>query len=146
VSFFKVGLELIVSGVLMELVEHLESDEQIFVDLKMPTDIPETIKRTVRRLADLPLLKFLTMDVHTTASGIEAAREGRGKRSDPKLLLVTYTSSLDEGDLQKMFHKSDLNAYISDRAQFAKFAQCDGVIASGEAIRIVRLSGRMPLL
>jgi orotidine-5'-phosphate decarboxylase len=138
VSFFKVGLELIVGGAAPEIVGALTADQRVFLDLKMPTDIPETVKRTVRSVATRPGIEFLTLDVHTTAPAVLAAREGRGDRPHPKLLLVTWLSSLDANDLRSFRGKDDLDEHIRARAAFARSTGCEGVIASGEAIRIVR--------
>lgn len=138
VAFFKVGLELIVGGAVPEIVRALGPEGRIFLDLKTPSDIPETVKRTVRSIAAHPAIELLTLDVHTSAPAVAAAREGRGERSHPKLLLVTWLSSYDASDLKAMGGGDDLGAYLRQRAAFARGAGCEGVIASGEAVGLVR--------
>jgi orotidine-5'-phosphate decarboxylase len=138
VTFFKVGLELIVGGAVPDVVRALPPEGRVFLDLKTPSDIPETLKRTVRSIAAHPPIELLTLDVHTAAPAIRAAREGRGERAHPGLLLVTWLSSYDASDLRALGGGDDLPAYLRERAAFARDAGCEGVIASGEAIGIVR--------
>jgi orotidine-5'-phosphate decarboxylase len=47
-------------------------------------------------------------------------------------------SSLDTADLREINGQSDLETYILSRAHRALEAGCDGIIASGDAIRICR--------
>src|SRR6185436_2173083 len=65
ISMFKVGLELIVGGGVPDVVAALGPDQRLFLDLKTPSDIPETVKRTVRAIASWPSIELLTLDVHT---------------------------------------------------------------------------------
>ena len=134
VSMFKVGLELIVGGGVPCVVAALGPDQRLFLDLKTPSDIPETVKRTVRSIASWPSIELLTLDVHTTAPAIRAAREGRGGKGHPKLLMVSWLSSMDASDLPG----GDLDAYLRERVSFARAQGCDGMIASGDAIALVR--------
>lgn len=134
VVVFKVGLELIVGGGVPEVVAALGPDQRLFLDLKTPSDIPETVKRTVRSVASWPAIEMLTLDVHTTAPAIAAAREGRGSQRHPKLLMVSWLSSMDASDLPG----GDLDAHLRARASFARAQGCDGMIASGGAIALVR--------
>jgi orotidine-5'-phosphate decarboxylase len=134
VTHFKVGLELIVGGGVPEVVQTLAPDQRLFLDLKIPSDIPETVKRTVRSIASWPAIELLTLDVHTSAAAVQAAREGRGDRAHPKLLLVSWLSSMDAGDLPG----GNLDAHLRARARFARESGCDGMIASGDAIGLVR--------
>jgi orotidine-5'-phosphate decarboxylase len=134
VTMFKVGLELIVGGGVPEVVAALGPERRLFLDLKTPSDIPETVKRTVRAIASWPAIDMLTLDVHTSAPAIQAAREGRGGGSHPRLLLVSWLSSMDASDLPG----GDLDAHLRERAIFARAQGCDGMIASGNAIALVR--------
>jgi orotidine-5'-phosphate decarboxylase len=131
---FKVGLELIVGGGVPDVLAALAPDQRLFLDLKTPSDIPETVKRTVRSVASWPAIELLTLDVHTTAPAIQAAREGRAGKTHPKLLMVSWLSSMDASDLPG----GDLDAHLRERASFARAQGCDGMIASGDAIALVR--------
>ena len=133
-TMFKVGLELIVGGGVPDVVAALGADQRLFLDLKTPSDIPETVKRTVRSIASWPAIEMLTLDVHSTAPAIHAAREGRGSKPHPKLLMVSWLSSMDAGDLPG----GDLDRHLRERASFARAQGCDGMIASGSAIGLVR--------
>ncbi|HEX5042552.1 MAG TPA: orotidine-5'-phosphate decarboxylase [Candidatus Polarisedimenticolaceae bacterium] len=134
VAMFKVGLELIVGGGVPDVLAALAPDQRLFLDLKTPSDIPETVKRTVRSVASWPAIELLTLDVHTTAPAIRAAREGRGGKAHPKLIMVSWLSSMDASDLPG----GDLDAHLRERASFARDQGCDGMVASGDAIALVR--------
>ena len=68
-----------------------------------------------------------------------AARKARGDSATPKLLMVPYLSSLDGGDLESRYEERDLETFLLKRAQVAiDDAGCDGLIASGDAIRLFR--------
>ena len=71
---------------------------------------------------------------------IDAAKRARGSRDYPKFLTVPFLSSLDASDLTSVASDADLtlDEYILTRAAAALRAGCDGVIASGDAIRLCR--------
>src|SRR5262245_41309238 len=60
VSFYKIGLELLMSGGFDELLTDLVKRGKVFVDLKLPGDIPETVRRAVRQCATRRVT-FLTL-------------------------------------------------------------------------------------
>lgn len=138
VSFFKIGWQLFMTGDLRWLLEQLQA-KQVFVDLKVPGDIGNTIAAVID-LCTAMGVRFLTLSESVPPPTIQAARKARGDRRDPKLLTVPYLSSLDESDLPAVAGRSDLNKYILDRAKVAIDAGCDGLIASGDAIGLLRAS------
>jgi orotidine-5'-phosphate decarboxylase len=138
VGFFKVGLQLFLTGGLSSLLQALES-KKVFVDLKLPGDIGNTIAAVIDQCV-ARRVEFLTLSESMPVAAIrsaKAAREARGS-TNPKLLTVPLLSSLDESDLPPEVRGTSLDAYILNRARRALDAGCDGVIASGEAIRICR--------
>jgi orotidine-5'-phosphate decarboxylase len=126
VSFYKIGLELMMSGQYFELLDWmLERDKKVFCDLKF-FDIPATVGSAVRALQDRGAT-FVT--VHGNRSIMEAAAENKGDTL--KVLGVTVLTSLDRGDLDDLGFDCDIDALVLSRAKQCLEAGCDGVISSG---------------
>ena len=126
ITFYKIGLELMMSGEYFELLDWmLERDKKVFCDLKF-FDIPATVGSAVRQLKDRGA-SFVT--VHGNRSIMEAAGENKG--DSLKVLGVTALTSLDRGDLDDMGFACDIEALVLSRARQALEAGCDGVISSG---------------
>jgi orotidine-5'-phosphate decarboxylase len=126
VTFYKIGLELMMSGGYFELLDWmLARDKKVFCDLKF-FDIPATVGSAVRQLKDRGAA-FVT--VHGNRSIMEAAAENKG--DSLKVLGVTMLTSLDRGDLDDLGFDCDLEALVLSRARQALDAGCDGVISSG---------------
>jgi orotidine-5'-phosphate decarboxylase len=126
ISFYKLGLELMMSGGYFELLEWLLArDKKVFADLKF-FDIPATVGSAVRSLRDRGA-SFVT--VHGNQAIMEAAAANKGQHL--KVLGVTVLTSLDRGDLDDLGFDCDLPALVLSRARRALEAGCDGVISSG---------------
>jgi len=126
VMFYKIGLELMMSGGYFELLDWmLERDKKVFCDLKF-FDIPATVGSAVRQLKDRGA-SFVT--VHGNQSIMESAAENKGDTL--KVLGVTVLTSLDRGDLDDLGFDCDIGALVLSRAKRALEAGCDGVISSG---------------
>jgi orotidine-5'-phosphate decarboxylase len=126
VTFYKIGLELMMSGHYFELLDWLlERDKKVFCDLKF-FDIPATVGSAVRSLKDRGAT-FVT--VHGNRSIMEAAAENKGDTL--KVLGVTVLTSLDRGDLDDLGFDCDVDALVLSRAKQCLEAGCDGVISSG---------------
>jgi orotidine-5'-phosphate decarboxylase len=139
VSFFKVGLQLFMTGGLPALLESLR-DKRVFVDLKMPGDISNTIGAVIDLCVEQHVA-FLTLSESMPLAGVRAAAAARNahRASEPKLLTVPFLSSLDADDLlEKTGTPENLETYLLKRAKSAIDAGCDGVIASGAAIQWCR--------
>jgi orotidine-5'-phosphate decarboxylase len=136
VSFFKVGYQLFITEGLTFVRRLIEGNKRVFLDLKMD-DVEETIRRAVANIAATKI-EFLT--IHGSGATVRAARAGRGSRKEPKLLFVTLLSSLDANDLKDLFADSKLTVefYVEWRAKQAIDSGCDGLIASGETIGLLR--------
>lgn len=143
VSFYKIGLELFLA-VNAEFIKELRArDCHIFLDLKM-NDIDETVRRAVDLAADLGIEFFTILGNHATA---KAAVHGRGDRQ-MKILTVPLLSSWGEKDLQDLGLLSEhpeaparfrsLDDYVLWRADMAIAQGCDGLIASGNYVGILR--------
>ncbi len=126
VTFYKIGLELMMSGGYFDLLDWLLSREKkVFCDLKF-FDIPATVGSSVRQLKDRGV-SFLT--VHGNRSIMEAAAENKG--DSLKVLGVTVLTSLDRGDLDDLGFDCDVGDLVLSRAKQALESGCDGVISSG---------------
>lgn len=126
VTFYKIGLELMMSGEYFELLDWmLARDKKVFCDLKF-FDIPATVGSAVRSLKDRGA-SFVT--VHGNQSIMQAAAENKG--DSLKVLGVTVLTSLDRGDLDDLGFDCDLESLVLSRAKRALQSGCDGVISSG---------------
>jgi orotidine-5'-phosphate decarboxylase len=125
VRFYKVGLELFMSGGVFELIDWLaKRGNKVFADLKF-FDIPETVAAAVRNLRGRGVT-FAT--VHGNRAMLEAAGQAKG---EVKILAVTVLTSLDRGDLDDLGFQCDVEKLVLSRARRALEAGCDGVISSG---------------
>ena len=132
VAFYKIGLELFMSGGYFELIEWLkERDKKIFVDLKL-FDVPETVARAVRSLSGRGV-EFTT--VHGNDAIMQAAAKEKGTL---KILAVTVLTSLDRGDLDDLGFACDVEKLVVSRARRALSLGCDGVISSGLEVPMLR--------
>ena len=126
VTFYKIGLELMMSGGYFELLDWLLArDRKVFCDLKF-FDIPATVGSAVRQLKDRGA-SFVT--VHGNQSIMEAAAANKGDTLE--VLAVTVLTSLDRGDLDDLGFACDVEALVLSRARRALESGCDGVISSG---------------
>ena len=126
VAFYKIGLELMMSGGYFELLDWMiERDKKVFADLKF-FDIPATVGSAVRQLKDRGAA---CVTVHGNQSIMEAAAENKGDAL--KVLAVTVLTSLDRGDLDDLGFDCDVGALVLSRAKRALESGCDGVISSG---------------
>jgi len=141
VSFFKVGLQLFMTGGLPTVLQALKQ-KRIFVDLKVPGDIANTIAAVVDLCID-NRVTFLTLSESMPPAAIAAAKAAREARrtSHPQFLTVPVLSSLDAADLASVAPAGAslaLDDYIIARASVALRAGCDGIVASGPAIALCR--------
>ena len=132
VSFYKVGLELFMSGNYYELIHWLNiHNKHVFADLKF-FDVPETVARAVRVLSQHGV-DFAT--VHGNDAIMEAAGKAKG---DLKVLAVTVLTSLDQGDMTDLGFDCDVQKLVLSRARRALALGCDGVISSGLEVPALR--------
>lgn len=131
VEFYKLGLELFMSGDYFELLDWMVGrGKKVFVDLKF-FDVPATVGAAVRQLRN----RGVTLTtVHGNQAIMEAAAAEKG---DVKILAVTVLTSLDRGDLDDLGFSCDVEKLVLSRARRALEAGCDGVVSSGlEAPRL----------
>lgn len=132
VNFYKIGLELLMTGQYFHLIDWLLSyDKKVFVDLKF-FDVPTTVGRTIARLSHYGV-SFAT--VHGNQGIMEAAATNKG---DLKILAVTALTSLDQGDLADLGFACCVEDLVISRAKRAFAAGCDGVVSSGLEVPSLR--------
>lgn len=133
VHFYKIGLELAMSGQYFQLLDWLlERGKRVFADLKF-YDIPATVAAAVRQISRTGA-SFLT--VHGERAVAEAAAAEKGDRL--KILAVTVLTSVEQADLDSVGIDVGLETLARRRAKQAIAAGCDGVIASGLEARALR--------
>jgi orotidine-5'-phosphate decarboxylase len=132
VVFYKLGLELFMSGGYFELLDWMvERGKKVFVDLKF-FDVPATVAAAVRNLTGRGVT-FAT--VHGNQGIMEAAAAAKG---DVRILAVTVLTSLDRGDLDDLGFACDVEKLVLSRARRALEAGCDGVVSSGLEAKMLR--------
>lgn len=135
ISFYKIGLELFMSGNYLEFIGWLkEKDKKVFVDLKF-FDVPQTVGSAIRQLSKYGAT-FAT--IHGNDSIMKAAVK---EKVDIKILAVTMLTSLDQADADALGFKVDIKDIVLSRAQRALEIGCDGVISSG--LEVPELRGEL---
>jgi orotidine-5'-phosphate decarboxylase len=132
VEFYKLGLEVFLSGHYFELLAELKGKgKKVFADLKL-FDIPATVAAAVRQLSRHEV-DFCT--VHGNDSMLKAAAEAKGNM---QILAVTALTSLDQGDLDDLGFQCDARTLVLSRARRALQLGCDGVVSSGMEVAALR--------
>ena len=140
VGFYKIGLQLAMTGQYFELLEWLRArGKKVFADLKL-FDVPETVKNAVRGLQRWDA-QFLTVHGHDQILEAAAAEKG-----NLKILAVTVLTSFDQRDLKDMGYKVDVTRLVLSRARRARAIGCDGVISSALEAAKLRRSLAEPFL
>jgi orotidine-5'-phosphate decarboxylase len=138
VSVYKIGLELLFSGGFALAQELASHGHAVFVDAKL-LDIEATVERATAAIARMGVA-FLTVHALDKKT-LEAAMRGRSE-SPLKLLGVTVLTNLAASDLVAQGIDHPMQELVLHRANLAREAGFDGVIASGhEAAAIRRASG-----
>ncbi len=124
-GFYKVGMELYAATGPDFIGELADEGKDIFLDMKF-YDIGETVRRATAAVARTGA-RFLT--IHGSMAVMRAAVQGRGD-SALRLLGVTVLTSFDQQDLLDLGFACDPSALVALRANNAKDAGMDGVVAS----------------
>jgi orotidine-5'-phosphate decarboxylase len=132
VIFYKVGMELFMSGDYFAFIEWLKArNKKVFVDLKF-FDIPATVGRAIKALSQ----KGVDLaTIHGNDAIMEAAAQAKG---DLKVLAVTALTSLDRGDLDDLGFQCDVKQLVASRAKRALQIGCDGIVSSGLEVSMIR--------
>ena len=134
VGFYKIGLELVMSGGLDLARELTRNKKQVFLDMKL-LDIENTMERATRNAAATGAT-FLTVHAQD-AKTLRAAVAGKAD-SNLRILGVTVLTNLDANDLQQQGIGASPADLVAARARLARESGCDGVVASGQEAGRVR--------
>jgi orotidine-5'-phosphate decarboxylase len=141
-DFYKVGMELYAAEGMAFVRELIGAGKQVFLDLKL-YDIPETVKRSVARVANTGV-RFLT--VHGSNAIMRGAVEGRGS-SGLGLLAVTVLTSFDQQDLAELGYPCAVADLVTLRVKNAMECGMDGLVCSAKEAAAVRaLAGPKAIL
>ena len=131
-SFYKIGLELFMSGNYFDLLDWLVArDKKVFVDLKF-FDVPETVRSAIRALSGSGAT---LATIHGNQAIMEAAVKDKGGL---KVLAVTVLTSLDQGDLNDLGFQCDVEQLVLSRARRALQTGVDGIVSSGLEAPLIR--------
>lgn len=134
VSFYKIGLELVMDGGLELARRLLDDGYDVFLDMKF-LDIGTTVEKAVRNVSKIGV-RFLTVHALDRKT-LHAAQEGK-TGSNLQLLGVTVLTSLTKEDLEEQGISESPGRLALRRAKMAFEAGLDGVIASGFDARAIR--------
>ena len=138
VTFYKIGLELVMVGGLALVRELAEAGKHVFLDMKL-LDIETTVERATRNAAAVGAT-FLTVHAQD-AKTLKAALAGRAG-TDLKVLGVTVLTNLEAADLIQQGIAAEPADLVARRAALACDVGCDGVVVSGlEAARVRAILG-----
>lgn len=125
VHFYKVGLELLLGGKWIEMVEELGArNKAVMLDVKL-FDVPATVREAVRQ-AVKQHVRFVT--VHMSDEAIKAAVE---VKNGVKILAVTLLTSVNQIDADEFGFSIPVIDFVLARSRRALAIGCDGVISSG---------------
>ncbi len=135
IGIYKIGYQLFLHEGMQFVNELAAMGKRIFLDLKMG-DINRTISAALGAVPNG--VEMVT--VNGGASTVAAAKQGRGGRTRPLILSLTFLSSLDQNDLRELMmnQELDLDQYVMTFTRRSVEAGCDGVVASGDSIQEIR--------
>ena len=108
----------------------------LMLDLKLK-DIPQTVYKAIKALDNIKF-GFLTIHAQGGKAMIEKAKEAASEiKSQPKILMVTILTSLNDNDLKIMGNDSGVMQQVEHFAKIAKEMGV-GVICSGHEAKTVR--------
>jgi len=108
----------------------------LMLDLKMK-DIPQTVYKAIKALNDV---KFSFLTIHGTGGKamIEKAKQAASEiESQPKILMITILTTLEDEDLKNMGSESSVTQQVEHLVKIAKDTGV-GVVCSGHDAKIVR--------
>jgi len=108
----------------------------LMLDLKLK-DIPQTVYKAIKALDDIKF-GFLTIHAQGGKAMIEKAKEAASEiKSQPKILMVTILTSLNDNDLKIMGNDTGVMQQVEHFAKMAKEMGV-GVVCSGHEAKMVR--------
>lgn len=133
VSFYKIGYQLLFAGGLSLARELVESEKQVFLDMKL-LDIDNTISSGVENIARMGV-SMLTLHAYPKAMRA-AVKAAAGSKLT--LLGVTVLTSMDDEDLKEAGYADSAETLVAKRAAQAREAGMGGIVCSAEESARVR--------
>jgi orotidine-5'-phosphate decarboxylase len=147
VSFYKVGWQLFMGSHFYVPDMLAKRGKKVFLDLKIE-DIPNTVYRAMRNVKNGSLEHIKLMTVNGSSALIKTVLTSLEVK--PRLLMLTALSSMDDEDARKLFGpEATIEVVVAHRAKNALNADCDGLIASGDSVKMLRSDpaiGFVPLI
>ncbi len=138
-KWVKIGLRSILSEGPGILHHANDGGYKILLDLKLH-DIPTTVASSLGNLIPYGF-DMVTLHVGGGRRMIEACRKSVDESDDnrkPLLLGVTLLTSLDQTDIRDLGVMYSVAGHVKRLAEIARDSGCDGVVASGGEVKIVR--------
>ena len=108
----------------------------LMLDLKLK-DIPQTIYKAIKALDDIDF-GFITIHGQGGKEMINKAKKAALEiRSQPKIMMVTILTALDDNDLKVMGNNNTVNEQVKKLSRVAKEMEV-GVVCSGNEAKFVR--------
>jgi len=108
----------------------------LMLDLKLK-DIPQTVYKAIKALDDIKF-GFLTIHAQGGKAMIKKAKEAASEiKSQPKILMVTILTSLNDNDLKFMGNVGGIARQVEHFAKIAKEMGV-GIVCSGHEAKTVR--------
>ena len=133
VTFYKIGLELTISGGLDLASDLIDAGKKVFLDLKLH-DIDHTVERATAAAAARGVT---LLTVHAYPQTLAAAARG-AQGTDLKVLGVTVLTSYDTADLAEAGYALSVEEAVRLRAAQARDAGIAGVICAPTDAAMVR--------
>jgi len=138
-KWVKVGLRSVLAEGPGILEKPNERGYKIFLDVKLH-DIPSTVASSITNLMPYGF-DMITIHVAGGRNMIKACREAIDTSPEsrkPLLLGVTLLTSLDQTDIRDMGVMYSVAGHVKRLAEMAQQSGCDGCIASGGEVKIIR--------
>ena len=108
----------------------------LMLDLKLK-DIPETVYKAIKALDNITF-GFITIHGQGGKAMIEKAKKAANEiKSQPKIMMVTILTALNDKDLKTMGSNSTVNEQVDKLAKLAKETDV-GIVCSGLEAKTVR--------
>ena len=108
----------------------------LMLDLKLK-DIPETVYKAIKALDNIQF-GFITIHGQGGKAMIEKAKKAANEiKSQPKIMMVTILTALDDKDLKTIGSNSTVNEQVEKLTKLAKETGV-GIVCSGLEAKIVR--------
>ncbi|HSG31253.1 MAG TPA: orotidine-5'-phosphate decarboxylase [Thermodesulfobacteriota bacterium] len=142
IKTYKVGPILYVKNGTDVLKRFSELGADIFLDLKFH-DIPSTVEKTVRQLADLNINMFTLhalggFDMMKRVSESVAEEADKLSKQKPITLAVTVLTSHDESTLSEIGINNSTKDEVLKLAGVADKAGIDGLVCSGQELEFIK--------